>query len=229
MNGMDHHLLENGRKPFVCVSITITNESFRDDCPLFYMTDSTNSQPTVLIVDDEQDVVDLYAAFLADDYSVRTAYGGEDALDQYDEDVDVVLLDRRMPTISGDEVLATIREYESDCQVVMVTAVDPDFDVLDMGFDGYLTKPVDSDELHAVVEQMLTRREYDEQLQTYYQLVAKRAALAAEKSDTELNENDGFTALKQRITELEAEVDMAIGEFDDSDFEASFRKLDDSR
>lgn len=193
------------------------------------MTDSTDTRSTVLIVDDEQDLADLYAGFLADDYIVQTAYGGEDALDQYDEDVDIVLLDRRMPTTSGDEVLSTIREYESDCQVVMVTAVDPDFDVLDMGIDGYLTKPVGSDDLHAVVEQMLTRRGYDEQIQTYYQLVAKRAALVAEKSDNELEANDEFTALKQRITELEAEIDMAIGEFDDSDFEASFRKLDDSR
>ncbi|WP_338739560.1 HalX domain-containing protein [Haloplanus salilacus] len=192
------------------------------------MTDSTDSRPTVLIVDDEQGLVDVYAAFLADDYTVRTAYGGEEALDQSNEDVDVVLLDRRMPTISGDEVLSTIRNCESDCQVVMVTAVYPDFDVLDMGFGGCLTKPVDSGELHSVVEQLLTRRGYDEQIQNYYQLIAKRAVLAAEKSENELNANDEFTALKQRIGELGAKVDTAIGEFDVSDFGASFRKLDSS-
>lgn len=191
------------------------------------MTDSSDSPPTVLIVDDERDLADLYAAWLADKYTVQTAYGGEDALEQYAEEIDVILLDRRMPDLSGDEVLSTIRDRESNCQVVMVTAVDPDFDVLDIGFDGYVTKPVDSDELHTVIEHMLTRREYDERVQTYYRLVAKRAALEAEKSDDELAESDEFSELKQRITELESEVDVTIGEFDDVDFEAAFRDLND--
>jgi len=58
-----------------------------------------------------------------------------------DETVDVVLLDRMMPGMSGQEVLAAIRERGLDCRVAMVTAVDADFDVIEMGFDEYLGKP----------------------------------------------------------------------------------------
>jgi CheY-like chemotaxis protein len=64
---------------------------------------------TVLIVDDESEVADVYALRLREEYETRTAYGGEEALDTIDSDMDVVLLDRRMPDLSGDEVLERIR------------------------------------------------------------------------------------------------------------------------
>jgi len=104
--------------------------------------------PLVLVVEDEPDLADLYAAWLGDEYRVRTAYGGQEALDELDEaddEVDAILLDRRMPGLSGDEVLAAVRERGIDCRVAMVTAVEPDFDILKMGFDDYLVKPVTSD------------------------------------------------------------------------------------
>jgi CheY-like chemotaxis protein len=41
----------------------------------------------------------------AEEYEVRTATGGPEALDLVDEEVDVALLDRRMPRMSGDELL----------------------------------------------------------------------------------------------------------------------------
>ena len=40
-----------------------------------------------------------------------------------------------MPQLSGDEVLNTIRDRDLDCQVVMVTGVTADFDILDLPFD----------------------------------------------------------------------------------------------
>ena len=89
------------------------------------MTD--DELPLVLVVEDEPDLADLYATWLKIDYSVRTAYGGEEAVEQLDDEIDVVLLDRRMPGLSGDEVLTKIRERGIDCYVSMVTAVEPDF------------------------------------------------------------------------------------------------------
>lgn len=60
--------------------------------------------PLVLVVEDEPDLADLYAAWLGDEYRVRTAYGGQEALDELDEaddEVDAILLDRRMPGFPG--------------------------------------------------------------------------------------------------------------------------------
>lgn len=47
----------------------------------------------------------------------------------------------------------------------MVTAVDPDFDIVEMSFDDYLTKPVGRDHLVDATDEMLARDAYDDDLQ----------------------------------------------------------------
>jgi len=183
-------------------------------------------QSTVLVVDDEQDVADLYSMWLQDEYRVRSAYEGEEALDVLDESVDVVLLDRRMPGQSGDDVLEEIRERDLDCRVVMVTAVKPDFDILEMGFDDYLVKPVSRDDLLETVEQMLTRVDYGEQLQEYYSLVSKKAVLEAEKDPATLEESEEYAELEAEIAQLETQVDDTRDQLDDhDDFVGAFQDL----
>ena len=112
---------------------------------------------TVLVVDDEEEVADVYALRLRNEYDTRVAYGGEDALETIDVDVDVVLLDRRMPDIPGDEVLEQIREKGYDCRIIMLTAVDPGLDIVEMPFDEYLVKPVEKDTLRNCVRRQLAR------------------------------------------------------------------------
>ncbi|MFB6198617.1 MAG: response regulator transcription factor, partial [Halobacteriaceae archaeon] len=85
---------------------------------------------TVLVVEDERNLADLFGTWLEGEYDVRVSYTGEDALEEFDDGVDVVLLDRRMPDISGDEILKEINQSVHECQVAMVTGVDPDFDIV---------------------------------------------------------------------------------------------------
>jgi DNA-binding response OmpR family regulator len=190
----------------------------------------SESQPLVLVVEDEPDLADLYAAWLGDDYRVRTAYGGHEALDVLDDvdgTVDAILLDRRMPGLSGDEVLAAVRERGVDCRVAMVTAVEPDFDILEMGFDDYLVKPVASDTLRETVEGLLQRGEYDTGVQDLFALTSKKAMLEAEKSASELADNEEYQTLAEEIETLRADVDdslEAVTETDD--FEGLFREFD---
>jgi len=180
---------------------------------------------TVLVVDDEPDVADAYAAQLESEYIVSTAYGGQEALDKIDASVDVVLLDRRMPGISGDEVLEKIRERDLNIRVAMVTAVDPDFDIIDMPFDDYIIKPVSRDELFETIERLLTAATYEEQMQQYYALTAKHATLSANKPESALAENEQFQRLEEEMEGLRAELDETLAEFDDEDFAAAFRDL----
>ena len=187
--------------------------------------------PLVLVVEDEPDLADLYAAWLGDEYRVLTAYGGQealDALDSADNEVDAILLDRRMPGLSGDEVLAAVRERGIDCRVAMVTAVEPDFDILKMGFDDYLVKPVSSDTLRETVEGLLQRSEYDDEMQELFSLTSKKAMLEAEKSATELDDNDEYQRLANRIRELRSEADESLSAVaeDDDDFEKLFQEFD---
>jgi len=181
----------------------------------------------VLVVDDERDVADAYAAQLDGEYVVTTAYGGQEALDRLDASVDVVLLDRRMPGLSGDEVLDAIRDRGLDVRVAMVTAVDPDFDIIEMPFDDYVIKPVSREDLFETIERLLTCSNYEEKLREYYALTAKRATLESNKPRAELDGNEEFEALGDRIDELERDLDEAVSEFDDDDFTALFRDLDD--
>lgn len=178
---------------------------------------------TVLVVDDETNITALFAAWLGENYDVRTANSGADALEQMDDEVDVVLLDRRMPSISGDELLEEIRERGHGARVAMVTAIDPDFDVLEMGFDDYLTKPVSREDLEEVVETLLTRKEYGEEVQRYYSLAAKRAALETSKPASELAESEEYQALLSELDAVQDDLDAQLSA--EEDFVSAFQDL----
>ena len=188
---------------------------------------SSSEPATVLVVDDEPDVADAYAAQLQAEYIVSTAYGGKEALDRLDDSIDIVLLDRRMPDIAGDEVLEKIRGRDLHVRVAMVTAVDPDFDIIEMPFDDYVIKPVSRDDLFDTIERLLTCSEYEERLRRYYALTAKHATLIANKPESELAESDEFELLESEIDQIRDDLDRTISTFDDEDFEAAFRDLND--
>ncbi|RJX43507.1 HoxA-like transcriptional regulator [Halonotius aquaticus] len=174
-----------------------------------------NTEQVVLVADDHKRVSTMHTTWLSDEYTVRTASDGEETLRQLDTDVGVVVLDRRMPGLSGSEVLEWIRSQRYDIRVVMVTSEDVDLDVMEMGFDEYLMKPVRQDELRAVVADLFERREYSTELQTYLALQSKLALLRAEYPEETLDTNEEFQQLQTRLTELElsederAEIDPA--------------------
>lgn len=186
---------------------------------------SPTPPPEVLVVDDERHLADLHASWLAGEYAVHVAYDGDEALEALDESIEVVLLDRRMPGATGDEVLAVAREREDGCRVAMVTAVEPDFDVIDMGFDDYLVKPVSAEEILSTVDRLLTRNSYDEQVDEYARLLSKKAVLEAEKSRHQLERSCRFAELESRIERIGSNVDRMVRRFDDDDVVAVLRDL----
>lgn len=174
-------------------------------------------QATVLLVDDDPEVREVYADILEvkATYAVETASDGDEALERMGDHVDLVLLDRRMPGRSGDEVLEELRDRGSDVPVIMVTAVDPGPEVITLSFNDYLTKPVSSDELLDGVERALMRSERDIQMQEYFALVAKREALADAHTDDELADHPEYRDLMDRIADLRDRIDPAISDFED--------------
>jgi DNA-binding response OmpR family regulator len=188
----------------------------------------SNSDPVVLIVEDEQDVAETYRLWLEDQYTVRVARDGNEGLDALDDSVAVVLLDRMMPGLSGSEVLERIRDEGLDCRVAMVTAVEPDFDILEMGFDAYLSKPVKGKQLEETIKNLLERSEYDSLLQEYYSLVEKQATLEATKTAVELQESTEYADLTAQIDELRNELSETLGGIEsDEDFITTVRELND--
>ncbi|WP_435074366.1 response regulator [Halorubrum sp. HHNYT27] len=169
------------------------------------MTDGTTTA-TVLAVDDEPDLAELYRVYLDSAYDVRTATGGEAAMAEMDESVDVVLLDRRMPDMSGHEVLSAMREAGYDARVAMLTAVEPDVDIVDMPFDDYKTKPVTKEDLLTLVEVLLHRAEFDEHSQEFFALASKKAALEATDATNTVEYDD----LIDRIGSVRERVDDTL-------------------
>lgn len=162
---------------------------------------------TVLVVDDEKDLADAYARSLSDQYETYVAYNGEEAIEKITEEIDVVLLDRKMPRISGDDVLKEIRtQVGYQCSVVMVTAVEPDFDVINMDFDGYVVKPVSGDELHNIVQEMIERSQLGEQERKLLSLRNKVKVIKQEKPQEELDKSEEFQNLEKKLNNTREKI-----------------------
>ncbi|WP_267642718.1 bacterio-opsin activator domain-containing protein [Haloarchaeobius amylolyticus] len=164
-------------------------------------SDTRRSDATVLVVDDDQDLADTCRYWLeGDGYSVRTAYSGEDALEAMDEEVDLVLLDRRMPRLSGDETLDEIRDRGYECPVAMMTAVAPDTDIVDMPFDEYLVKPVAEADVLDAVEELLARSDFSEDVREYFALEATAEALSS-RDEENLRDAGVLGDLREELSE----------------------------
>ena len=116
----------------------------------------------VLVVEDERQLADSIAEGLRlHAMAVDVAYDGEAGLERAGiNDYDVMVLDRDLPIVSGDEVCATLVQSESPTRILMLTAstaVAQRVAGLGLGADDYLTKPFAFAELVARV-QALARR-----------------------------------------------------------------------
>ena len=192
------------------ILITMNGEYCRQSS----VSDLVPDEPTVLIVEDERHLADLYADYVSDEYTVLTAYSGEEAVDRLHDAIDVVLLDRRMPVLSGNEVLAAIEEHSMECRVAMVTAVDPDFDIIELGVDDYLVKPVTQREIQEVVDRLFKITEYNDQLTELTSKKLKRNVLQVEKTPRALDESGKFQQLQDDIAELESKVEIIADDLD---------------
>lgn len=134
---------------------------------------------------------------LDDTYDVQKAVGGAAALEQASAAIDVLVIDRNMPTVSGEEVLRRLRDSGITCGVVMLTAVEPEVDIVDLDVDDYLTKPVTEAELKSSISEVLEIKEYDPQLRDYFSLSNKRDVLLEAQAD--LPGTEEFEAIEEQL------------------------------
>ncbi|MGN7297062.1 response regulator transcription factor [Ferdinandcohnia sp. SAFN-114] len=119
----------------------------------------------VLVVEDEYAISQVLKAYLQKvSYEVIQVYDGNDVLEKFHEAYpDLVLLDVMLPNKDGWDILKEIRK-ESNCPVIMLTAlgdVNYRLDGLDMGADDYISKPFVADEVVARVKAVLRRTQAD--------------------------------------------------------------------
>ncbi len=183
----------------------------------------TASQANVLIVEDETAVADNYAEWLDAEYAVRTADTVESALAALDESVDVVLLDRRLADLSGEAVLDAVEDRGLDCRVALLSAVEPDSDVFELGYDLHVETPVtDAETLRSAVETLRRRDDYDDKMRRYFALASERGTLEAEYGPAELDGDETYRELLGELDALREDVEAAMGHLDNDDFRADF-------
>jgi two-component system, OmpR family, response regulator VanR len=123
---------------------------------------TTLGEVRVLVAEDERRVADAVARGLRrEGMAVDVAYDGATALDKARlYPYDVVVLDRDLPEMHGDEVCRTLREEEPDSRVLMLTAADGVDDLVDglsIGADDYMPKPFAFAELVARLRALARR------------------------------------------------------------------------
>ncbi|MES2075003.1 MAG: response regulator, partial [Pseudomonadota bacterium] len=124
-----------------------------------------HTKPTILVVDDTPDNIDLLCAVLEDDYRTKIAVNGERALKiaNGDSKPDLILLDIMMPGMSGYEVCQQLKANPAtrDIPVIFVTAMSETADEqlgLGMGAVDYITKPISAPIVLARIKTQLSMK-----------------------------------------------------------------------
>ena len=159
------------------------------------MSQSTEEQPRILVVDDEEYLTDLLSTSLRfQGFEVVCAWSGFDALSAVASFApDLILLDVTMPDIDGIEVCRRLRDSGNSVPVIFLTARDTKADLLSgfaIGGDDYITKPFSLEEvvvrIRAVLKRSSTGGE-DEEILTYADLLMNEATHVVTRGGKEID------------------------------------------
>jgi DNA-binding NtrC family response regulator len=173
----------------------------------------SSTPKTALIVDDDEGMRDTLTALLKRDYRVLKVASGEAALPILNrEDVDLVLLDVRLPGISGFEVLRIVKENYRLVEVIMISAlndVETAVQAMKHGAYHYITKDFDYDQLRSLVRNASERQDLNRQ-------VMALSAQVADQTEREFivgpsRATRDIVDLVQKIAKLSATV-LILGE-----------------
>ena len=123
-----------------------------------------SDKETILLVDDEQNILDLATMYLArEGFEIKTSTNGAEGLERIRQiKPALVVLDLMLPGLDGFEICRKLRSEENQVPIILLTARDEDVDKilgLELGADDYMTKPFNPRELAARVKAILKRVE----------------------------------------------------------------------
>ncbi|WP_423750701.1 response regulator transcription factor [Salinirarus marinus] len=102
-------------------------------------------QVTVVLADDDEDFRETLCLWLMNEdiYETNDVRNGEKAIEKLDETIDILVLDRQMPKLSGSEVVERLDKTSFDGAVIVISANKPDSNLCENDVTDYLTKPID--------------------------------------------------------------------------------------
>ena len=179
----------------------------------------------ILIVDDNEDLRELYSLWLEQLHTVETAHNGIEAIDNVSEQVDLVLLDRNMPGPDGLDAADKMRENGYSGAVVMVSSEPVDFDMPASAADDYIKKPADRDDFEHVVEQAVKRR-LQSALDEYYALTETLASIEETPCESTIEADGEYADVEKRLNKKRQRLRELL-EAGVLDWKTAFSALDD--
>lgn len=132
------------------------------------MNMSINNKVTILIVDDEENILEFLNEALKDEYLIIKAKNGKEALKKVSEFYpDVVLMDYKMPGMDGMEAFLKIKEIDKDLPVILMTAYGTSsiaIQAMKEGAYDYVTKPLDLDEIRVTLKRAIELKKLSEKI-----------------------------------------------------------------
>lgn len=149
---------------------------------------------TILIVDDDPLVLDLLVEFLGyDNFGLVTAGSGEEALAKLKTvQVDIALVDFKMPGMDGIETIERIAEIDPDIIAIIITAfptIDSSIKAIKLGASDYLLKPFKLDEVKMALDRAIEAREVRLEVNNLRKKISElEKGLSGKKENIKLNQ-----------------------------------------
>ncbi len=117
-------------------------------------------KPIILVVDDEEDVLGVFQQIIPKtEYTVLIAKTGKEALEQVEkESPNLVVLDLKLPDISGIDVLRRVKRVNNNIEVIMITGygtIETAKKAMRLGAYDYITKPFDNSKINTLIKSVL--------------------------------------------------------------------------
>ncbi|MDH3603855.1 MAG: sigma-54 dependent transcriptional regulator [Candidatus Tectomicrobia bacterium] len=126
------------------------------------METQTALQPSILVIDDDSSLLTSYTMFLEDHFRLHTAESGEEGLRVLEkEDINIILLDLRLPGMDGMDVLRQAKVIDENVDVIVVTGVKSirvAVEAIKLGAYDYLVKPFEVDDVLSLLWRTLERQ-----------------------------------------------------------------------
>lgn len=177
---------------------------------------NSKAASTILIAEDNPDVVQYLTACLASDYKLNIATDGQEGIDIAIETIpDLIITDVMMPHRDGFELCQTLKQDErtSHIPIVMLTAkadIESKLEGLEHGADAYLAKPFHKEELQIRIKKLLELRH---QLQAFYQAsagIAENGAVVKDVPAIHPIENQFVKKVRQVVEENLDNFDFTV-------------------
>lgn len=172
---------------------------------------SSVTRPSLLLIEDNSDIITYVMACLYEDFDIQVAYNGVEGVDLALENIpDIIISDVMMPLKDGYEVCKILKadKKTSHIPIVLLTAkadVDSRISGLEIGADAYLAKPFDKEELKVRLHNLLEVRR---KLQEYY----RSTALMIPEFGDEQVQDMFLLELRDIVTDRMSDPDFSLTE-----------------